>query len=96
MLFSIFTMFMLIFFMGLYSFFLKSNHFLNMLLSLEFLSLIIFIVLFLILYSSTEKFILMYYITFCVCEGALGLSLLVSLVRLVGNDYLNNLSFLKC
>ncbi|MGI4704669.1 hypothetical protein ACR2Y9_26870 [Klebsiella pneumoniae] len=38
----------------------------------------------------------MYYLTFCVCEGGFGLSLLVVVVRSVGNDFFQNLRFLKC
>nr|UGS80252.1 NADH dehydrogenase subunit 4L [Eolachesilla chilensis] len=96
MLMNIIMLFTVMFMIGMYSFFLKSNHLLNMLLSLEFFSLIIFVCLFVMLWSNPEKYILTFYITFCVCEGAFGLALLVSLIRFVGNDYLQSLSFLKC
>lgn len=43
-----------------------------------------------------EKFILVYFLTFCVCEGAFGISILVRLVRSFGNDYLQRIVFLKC
>lgn len=74
----------------------KRNHLLVTLVSLEFVSLIIFYILELNLWIFTEKYVLMYYLTFCVCEGAFGLSLLVMLVRSIGNDYFQNLRFLKC
>lgn len=67
-----------------------------MLVSLEFFRLIIFISLFCLLGESTDKYILVYYLTFCVCEGAFGLSILVRLVRVSGNDYLQRLILLKC
>nr|YP_008080953.1 NADH dehydrogenase subunit 4L [Psococerastis albimaculata]AFY16893.1 NADH dehydrogenase subunit 4L [Psococerastis albimaculata] len=96
MLMKMFILFLLFFFTGLYKFSMKNNHLLVMLVSLEFMSLIIFFMLMFNLWMFSEKYILMYYLTFCVCEGAFGLSLLVCLVRSVGNDYYQNMSFLKC
>lgn len=69
---------------------------LKILLSLEYLSLIIFRIIFCRVWVSSEKYILIYFLTFCVCEGAFGLSILVVLVRSYGNDYLNRVIFLKC
>lgn len=88
--------FIIIFIIGIYRFFIKRNHLLNILLRLEYFSLIIFVSIFCILWIRTEKYILIYFLTFCVCEGAFGLSILVSLVRSFGNDYLQSLIFLKC
>lgn len=90
------NLFILIYFVGVYSFFLKRNHLLNILLSLEYISLIIFIRLFCLIWINEEKFILVYFLTFCVCEGAFGISILVRLVRSFGNDYLQRIVFLKC
>nr|AQD17659.1 NADH dehydrogenase subunit 4L [Oryzaephilus surinamensis]QCP68868.1 NADH dehydrogenase subunit 4L [Oryzaephilus surinamensis]UNH68025.1 NADH dehydrogenase subunit 4L [Oryzaephilus surinamensis] len=80
------------FFCGLVSFSLNRNHLLLVLLSLEFiiLSLYYFIFNFLIVYSG-ELYLSMVYIVVSVCEGVLGLSVLVSMVRCYGND--NFLSF---
>uniref|UniRef100_A0AAU7VC69 NADH-ubiquinone oxidoreductase chain 4L n=1 Tax=Stenopsocus obscurus TaxID=3074946 RepID=A0AAU7VC69_9NEOP len=96
MLMNIMIIFMIMFLIGIYSFYMKSNHLLNMLLSLEYFSLIIFVSFFCILWFSKEKYILVYFLTFCVCEGAFGLSILVSMIRSFGNDYLQSLMFLKC
>nr|YP_009443870.1 NADH dehydrogenase subunit 4L [Amphigerontia montivaga]ATU07091.1 NADH dehydrogenase subunit 4L [Amphigerontia montivaga] len=96
MLLNIYYILLAFFFIGVFKFSVKYNHLLVMLVSLEFISLIIFFMVFCLLWLNTEKYILIYYLTFCVCEGAFGLSLLVSLVRSVGNDYFQNLSFLKC
>jgi len=65
-------------------------------LSLEFINLFIFIIIYILLWVSCEKYILIYFLTICVCEGALGLSVLVSLVRSRGRDYLQRVMFLKC
>nr|UGS80330.1 NADH dehydrogenase subunit 4L [Hemicaecilius mockfordi] len=92
----IFMLSIFLFFFGVYSFFMKSNFLLSMLINLEFLSMIIFVVFFSLLWGSEEKYLLMFYLTFCVCEGAFGLSILVSLVRSKGSDYLQSLMFLKC
>nr|UGS80239.1 NADH dehydrogenase subunit 4L [Ectopsocopsis cryptomeriae] len=89
-----YTIFM--FLVGLFSFFIMSNYLMKMLLSLEYLSLVIFLLMFFSIWLMTEKYILMYFLTFCVCEGAFGLSILVMMVRSYGNDYLNSIMFLKC
>nr|UGS80161.1 NADH dehydrogenase subunit 4L [Anomopsocus amabilis] len=90
-------MFMLfMFFMMIFKFYFYNFHLMNMLLNLEYFSLIIFFMMMMILWSFTEKFILMYYLVFCVCEGAFGLSLLVMLVRTYGNDLMMNMNILKC
>nr|UGS80512.1 NADH dehydrogenase subunit 4L [Polypsocus corruptus] len=93
---NIMFMLLLMFLIGIYSFFLKSNYLLNMLLSLEYFSLICFIGLLVLLWMEMEKFMMIYFLTFCVCEGAFGLSMLVSLVRSFGNDYLQSMMFIKC
>lgn len=57
-----------------------------MLLSLEYIILNLFLVLTLSLVSSSRLLFSMYFLTLAVCEGVLGLSLLVTLVRSHGND----------
>nr|YP_009694516.1 NADH dehydrogenase subunit 4L [Eurydema oleracea]QEI26501.1 NADH dehydrogenase subunit 4L [Eurydema oleracea] len=71
------------------------KHLLLSLLSLEFLVLCVFLLLFLLMYNyGYELYLLMMFLVFTVCEGALGLSILVSLVRGQGNDYLSSMSLL--
>nr|YP_009443883.1 NADH dehydrogenase subunit 4L [Archipsocus nomas]ATU07104.1 NADH dehydrogenase subunit 4L [Archipsocus nomas] len=81
---------------GMFSFGYKSMHFLLMLLSLEFLSVVMFFGLLALIWGMGEEFVLIYYLIFCVCEGALGLSILVCMARCFGNDYLQSMSLLKC
>nr|AXS65296.1 NADH dehydrogenase subunit 4L [Histeroidea sp. 5 KM-2017] len=73
---------------GIYVFSSKRKHLLTVLLSLEFIVLSLFILfmdsLFLMDYSFYNS---MVFLIMSVCEGALGLSLLVSLMRVNGNDY---------
>nr|QEH58950.1 NADH dehydrogenase subunit 4L [Metrocoris sp. XD-2019] len=69
------------------------KHLLLTLLSLEYLVVLIFFSLFVFLsFYTVEYYFLMVFLTFSVCEGVLGLSVLVSMIRCHGNDNLMNLS----
>nr|YP_009918076.1 NADH dehydrogenase subunit 4L [Serratella sp. Liaoning-2019]QLP88978.1 NADH dehydrogenase subunit 4L [Serratella sp. Liaoning-2019] len=82
---------------GLYVFSSRRKHLLMTLLSLEFISLSLYFVLYIFLLTkSSELYFLMVFLTFVVCEGALGLSILVSLIRTHGNDYFQSFSILQC
>nr|QXJ42305.1 NADH dehydrogenase subunit 4L [Stoloteuthis sp. GS-2021] len=72
------------------------KHILNILLSFEvmMLGIISFFLLSWGLYSSDYS-LMMVIIVFSVCEASLGLSLLVSMVRIHGNDYVKSLSLYK-
>nr|YP_009527979.1 NADH dehydrogenase subunit 4L [Dichotomius schiffleri]ARU81308.1 NADH dehydrogenase subunit 4L [Dichotomius schiffleri] len=86
---------MIMYFSGLFSFTLKRKHLLLMLLSLEFIILSLYFNLFLYLsFFNFEFFFGMIFLTMSVCEGALGLSILVSLVRTHGNDYFQTFNIL--
>nr|YP_010303523.1 NADH dehydrogenase subunit 4L [Anaxilaus musgravei]QUT09475.1 NADH dehydrogenase subunit 4L [Anaxilaus musgravei] len=72
------------------------NHLLLSLLSLEFMVLSSFLCLFLVMMIyGYELYFSLIFLVFTVCEGALGLSILVSLVRSQGNDYLLSMSILS-
>nr|YP_011010455.1 NADH dehydrogenase subunit 4L [Xenobates argentatus]WPW47083.1 NADH dehydrogenase subunit 4L [Xenobates argentatus] len=81
------------FFTGILIFISLRKHLLLTLLSLEYLVVIIFFSFFLFLYNylSENNFIILF-LTFSVCEGVLGLSILVTMIRSFGNDNLLNLS----
>nr|UPL65762.1 NADH dehydrogenase subunit 4L [Physomerus sp.] len=84
------------FFMGLISFSLAHKHLLITLFSIEFLVLVIFLSLFLVLFSfGYELFFILIFLSFSVCEGALGLGVLVNMIRSHGNDLLSSLSTLS-
>nr|AQM39846.1 NADH dehydrogenase subunit 4L [Orophyllus montanus] len=73
------------------------KHLLAMLLSLEFMVLSMFLMLFILLsFFENEVYFLMIFLSFCVCEGALGLSILVLLIRTHGNDFFQSFSVLQC
>nr|YP_010744959.1 NADH dehydrogenase subunit 4L [Nymphalis urticae]WET58359.1 NADH dehydrogenase subunit 4L [Nymphalis urticae] len=66
----------------------KYKHLLIVLLSLEFivLSIFFFFMLFLTM-MNYNMHMLIVFLVFSVCEGVLGLSILVSMIRTHGNDY---------
>nr|AYR05209.1 NADH dehydrogenase subunit 4L [Anthribidae sp. 2 ACP-2013] len=90
--------FMLVYFMfmsGVMMFSFQRKHFLIMLLSLEFMVISLYLF-YSILFSflDNEFFFLMIFLTLSVCEGALGLSILVFLIRSFGNDFMLSFFFL--
>nr|YP_009485347.1 NADH dehydrogenase subunit 4L [Dinorhynchus dybowskyi]AVA07536.1 NADH dehydrogenase subunit 4L [Dinorhynchus dybowskyi] len=71
------------------------KHLLLSLLSLEYMALTVFLFLFLVMLNyGMEFYFILLFLVFTVCEGALGLSILVTLVRTQGNDYLSSISVL--
>nr|QNG56219.1 NADH dehydrogenase subunit 4L [Pediacus sp. MJ-2020] len=83
------------FFCGLFVFSSKRKHLLLMLLSVEFVVLVLYLNMFMyLMLMNYELFFLMIYLTMSVCEGVLGLSLLVSMIRVHGNDYVLSFSML--
>nr|QED57764.1 NADH dehydrogenase subunit 4L [Anthonomus eugenii] len=77
----------LLFLSGIFTFIMKNNHFLLMLLSLEFVVLSLFVSLLSNLtYFDFEYFLSMFFLSMSVCEGALGLSLLILMSRAQGSD----------
>nr|UPL65217.1 NADH dehydrogenase subunit 4L [Megaris sp.] len=81
---------------GLLSFCFSFKHFLLMLISLEWMMLTLFLMIF---YSymmlNYEFYFMLYFLVFMVCEGVLGLSILVNIVRTHSNDYISCISVLK-
>nr|YP_009485743.1 NADH dehydrogenase subunit 4L [Canthesancus helluo]AVZ00879.1 NADH dehydrogenase subunit 4L [Canthesancus helluo] len=90
-----YLMLFLMTFSGLYVFCSMKKHLLLTLLSLEFLVLVLysFFFSFLVYYSFSYYFILVF-LTFAVCEGVMGLGILVGIIRCHGNDNVSSLSIL--
>nr|YP_010998227.1 NADH dehydrogenase subunit 4L [Penthetria simplicipes]WPM86384.1 NADH dehydrogenase subunit 4L [Penthetria simplicipes] len=90
-------MILFMYIMGLISFISNRKHLLSILLSLEFIVLSLYLYLFLFLMlMNFELFFLMMFLTFSVCEGALGLSILVLMIRSHGNDFFQSFNILVC
>lgn len=80
---------------GLIGFCLKNHYFLLILISLEFivLSLYIYIIYYLISFDY-ESFFRIIFLTMRVCEGSLGLSILVIIIRSHGSDFVQSINLL--
>nr|QNV11554.1 NADH dehydrogenase subunit 4L [Dynatosoma fuscicorne] len=87
----------LLFIIGVLVFVSNRKHLLITLLSLEYIVLSLFLFLFIMLNMlNMELFFSMMFLTFSVCEGALGLSILVSMIRTHGNNYMQSFNLLLC
>nr|YP_010722439.1 NADH dehydrogenase subunit 4L [Zerynthia polyxena]WDV10618.1 NADH dehydrogenase subunit 4L [Zerynthia polyxena] len=95
MIMNMYLIILIMFIIGNMIFVFKHKHLLVILLSLEFLVLSIFFFLVIFLnFIEFDKYMLMVFLLFSVCEGALGLSILVSMIRTHGNDYFQSFSML--
>nr|YP_009926430.1 NADH dehydrogenase subunit 4L [Metacarcinus magister]QNH68773.1 NADH dehydrogenase subunit 4L [Metacarcinus magister] len=84
-------------FCGLWSFTAYHKHLLNSLLSLEFMMLGVFWLMSMQMAAvGVEGYFTLFFLTLAACEGALGLSLLVLMVRSHGNDRFMSFSLLEC
>nr|URX54496.1 NADH dehydrogenase subunit 4L [Glyptotermes sp. 18 AB-2022a] len=89
--------FFYVFFSGIWVFCSSRKHLLITLLSLEFLVLVTFVVIYFYLCMfNYELYFVMFFLVLSVCEGSLGLSILVSMIRGFGNDYFQSYSVLQC
>nr|YP_010287425.1 NADH dehydrogenase subunit 4L [Somatina indicataria]UKT61756.1 NADH dehydrogenase subunit 4L [Somatina indicataria] len=95
MIINMYIIVIIMFYVGNLIFISKHKHLLIVLLSLEFMVLNIFFLFFMyLLMINYDMYMLMVFLVFSVCEGALGLSILVSMIRTHGNDYFQSFNFL--
>lgn len=88
---------LIIIFSGIWNFVSYRKHLLNSLLRLEFIILGIFsLIINNLSLLGNEIFFSLFFLALAACEGALGLSLLVTMVRSHGNDYFNAFRSLEC
>ena len=81
---------------GLLAFYSFQAHTLNLLLSLEAIILSLLVIVYTYnCFVGTLSQCFLILLTFAACEAALGLSLLVRILRLWGNDYVNCLGSIK-
>nr|YP_009192637.1 NADH dehydrogenase subunit 4L [Coptotermes testaceus]ALP29883.1 NADH dehydrogenase subunit 4L [Coptotermes testaceus]AMX22831.1 NADH dehydrogenase subunit 4L [Coptotermes testaceus]AMX22844.1 NADH dehydrogenase subunit 4L [Coptotermes testaceus]AMX22857.1 NADH dehydrogenase subunit 4L [Coptotermes testaceus]URH16745.1 NADH dehydrogenase subunit 4L [Coptotermes testaceus] len=86
-----------LYFCGIWTFSSGRKHLLVTLLSLEFVVLVLYLsVYFYLCGFNYSLFFVVYFLIFSVCEGSLGLSILVSMIRSHGNDYFRSYSVLQC
>nr|QVT10959.1 NADH dehydrogenase subunit 4L [Cephonodes hylas] len=95
MIMNMWIIFIVMFFVGNLIFVSKNKHLLIVLLSLEFIVLsIFFFFLVYLMMIDYDMYMLMVFLVFSVCEGSLGLSILVSMIRTHGNDYFQSFNLL--
>nr|AIW06370.1 NADH dehydrogenase subunit 4L [Cheilomenes sexmaculata]QXM14777.1 NADH dehydrogenase subunit 4L [Cheilomenes sexmaculata] len=86
---------MYMFMLSILGFSLNRKHVLLMLLSMEMVILILFFIIFYFLESfNFELYFILIFLTMSVCEGVMGLSLMVSMIRSCGNDYFLSLNMM--
>lgn len=84
-----------IFFSSCLVFISNRKHLLITLLSLEYIILSLFILLFIyLILNIIEIYLLIVFLVFNVCEGALGLSILVAIIRTHGNNYFQSFNLI--
>jgi NADH-ubiquinone oxidoreductase chain 4L len=82
---------------GVFAFAKIRNHIISTLIRLEFASLSVYLYLFILLNEySSENYLALVYLTFAACEGALGLSVLVSIIKSKGNDFIKTSNIIQC
>nr|YP_008757591.1 NADH dehydrogenase subunit 4L [Parajapyx emeryanus]AEV44856.1 NADH dehydrogenase subunit 4L [Parajapyx emeryanus] len=75
----------------------KHMHLLVVLLGLEYIVIgVYFFIISVMVSFSVEVYFSIVFLTFAVCEGSLGLGVLVSMSRTHGNDYFSSFSVLQC
>lgn len=85
----------ILYIVGIITFISNRKHLLSILLTLEYIVICLFFFLFIyLIYISFELYFSIIFLTFSVCEGALGLSILVSIIRTHGNDYFQSFNVL--
>nr|YP_010516387.1 NADH dehydrogenase subunit 4L [Caridina longshan]UXL88558.1 NADH dehydrogenase subunit 4L [Caridina longshan] len=82
---------------GIGSFVGGRKHLLSTLLSLEYIMLSVFwLMILMISFVGSDSYFVLFFLTLAACEGALGLALLVSVVRTHGNDNFSSFMVLQC
>nr|YP_009178825.1 NADH dehydrogenase subunit 4L [Agasicles hygrophila]ALJ78620.1 NADH dehydrogenase subunit 4L [Agasicles hygrophila] len=85
----------IVYIFGIISFILSRNYLLLMLLSLEFVVIsLYFNMMYYFSFLNYELFFSMIFLTMSVCEGALGLGILIMMVRVHGNNHILSFSSL--
>lgn len=95
--FFIFTLPIFIFLVGTWIYISKRKHLINILISLEYIVLATFLLIILITFTiGLETYIRLIFLVASVCEGSLGVGIIVGIVRSHGSDYISSFRALKC
>nr|YP_961307.1 NADH dehydrogenase subunit 4L [Capitulum mitella]AAR87435.1 NADH dehydrogenase subunit 4L [Capitulum mitella] len=86
-----------LFFVGFWVYVSKRKHLMNMLISLEYVVLSLFFIIMLVTFSQgLETYVSLIFLVASVCEGSLGVGIVVGMVRSCGDDYVSSMTVLKC
>nr|YP_008758261.1 NADH dehydrogenase subunit 4L [Notochthamalus scabrosus]AGX31544.1 NADH dehydrogenase subunit 4L [Notochthamalus scabrosus]AGX31557.1 NADH dehydrogenase subunit 4L [Notochthamalus scabrosus]AGX31583.1 NADH dehydrogenase subunit 4L [Notochthamalus scabrosus]AGX31596.1 NADH dehydrogenase subunit 4L [Notochthamalus scabrosus]AGX31609.1 NADH dehydrogenase subunit 4L [Notochthamalus scabrosus] len=86
-----------LFLVGFWIYVSKRKHLMNMLISLEYIVLSIFLLVVLVSFTlGLETYVSLMFLIASVCEGSLGVGIMVGMVRSHGSDYVSSFSVLKC
>nr|AWV84078.1 NADH dehydrogenase subunit 4L [Tettigades opaca] len=89
--------YLMMYWSGIVTLCLARKHIMLSLLSLEFIVLSLFCVLSIIVTNMvSESYAMLMFLTFSVCEGVIGLSTLVMMIRSHGNDHLMSTNSSTC
>jgi len=92
-----FSLPLFIFLVGSWIYISKRKHLINMLISLEYIVLSTFLLLILVSFTiGLETYIRLIFLVASVCEGSLGVGIIVGIVRSHGSDYIRSFRVLKC
>lgn len=92
-----FVVLIILIFSGIIFYILNFNYLLIILLGLEYLLIILSLIFLLNFIIFIKQYILLLiFFIFCICERVLGLTILILIVRIYGNDYLKSLMILQC
>ncbi len=92
-----FTLPLFIFLVGSWIYISKRKHLINILIRLEYIVLATFLLLIIISFTlGLETYVRLIFLVASVCEGRLGVGIIVGMVRSHGSDYIRSFSALKC
>lgn len=93
----IYTLPIFIFLVGFWIYVSKRKHLINILISLEYIVLSVFLIIMIVTFIiGLETYLRLIFLVASVCEGRLGVGIIVGMVRSHGSDYLSRFRVLKC
>nr|YP_010139433.1 NADH dehydrogenase subunit 4L [Tetraclita kuroshioensis]QQK55099.1 NADH dehydrogenase subunit 4L [Tetraclita kuroshioensis] len=92
-----YTLPMFLFLVGFWIYVSKRKHLMNMLISLEYIVLSVFLLIMMVTFiTGLETYLSLIFLVASVCEGSLGVGIMVGMVRSHGSDYITSFSVLSC
>lgn len=94
---SFYTLPIFLFLVGFWIYVSKRKHLINILISLEYIVLSVFLLIIIVTFIiGLETYLRLIFLVASVCEGRLGVGIIVGMVRSHGSDYISSFRVLKC